>query len=139
MDLPCVTNCHTWFRRGGRQLWVVAQGKLFTNPALCRLYWNWVRMLDDLMIRGAVMYLCRDRLTIVFCHMHHDVYVIVVRFFKCRPSFLGLEVLVWWLLSLWPCISSPVYHQDTSSLLALWRAVLPSPRTCHMLPWPSPC
>ena len=25
------------------------------DPALCRLYWNWVRMPDDLMKRGAVM------------------------------------------------------------------------------------
>ena len=39
-----------------------------------------VQMLDDLMIRGAVMYLCRDGLMFVLHHMHHDVYVIVVRF-----------------------------------------------------------
>ena len=34
LDLPCVTNCHTWFKRGGRQLWVVTQGQLFNEPRL---------------------------------------------------------------------------------------------------------
>ena len=58
---------------GGRWLRVVAQGKSFTNPALCHLYWNWVQMPDDLMTQGAVMYLCRDGLTIVLCRMHRDV------------------------------------------------------------------
>ena len=65
-----------------------------------------------------------------FCRMHRDLYVVVCRLsFKCWCSFFRLGVLVWWLLSLWPCVSLPVYHQDTSSLLELWRAVLPLPQT----------
>ena len=47
-------------------------GEVITSPVLCHLYWNRVQMLDDLMIQAAVMYLCRDGLTIVFCHMHRD-------------------------------------------------------------------
>ena len=30
-------------------------GEVVMNPVLCRLYWNKVLMLDELMIRGAVM------------------------------------------------------------------------------------
>ena len=30
-------------------------GEVITNPILCHLYWNEVLMLDELMIRGAVM------------------------------------------------------------------------------------
>ena len=91
------------------------------------------------MIRGAVMYLCRDGLTNCFFAICTMMFMSLLSdFFKCQPSFFRLEVLVWWLLSLWPCISLPVYHQDTSSPSVLWRAVLLSPRTCHTLLWPSP-
>ena len=34
LDLPCVTNCHTWFGRGERQLQVVTWGKSFKEPRL---------------------------------------------------------------------------------------------------------
>ena len=108
-------------------------GEVVMNPILCHLYWNKVLMLDELMIRGAddgdvVVQGWTYNGFLPVCTMICMSSVWVV-FLKYLPSFFGLEVLVWWLLSLWPCVSSPVYHPDTSSLLELWRAVLPSPQT----------
>ena len=63
---------------GGKAATGGCTGEVIMNPVLCHLYWNRVQMVDDLMIRGAVMYLCRDGLTIVFCHMHRDLYIVIV-------------------------------------------------------------
>ena len=59
-------------QEGGKAATGGCTGEVVTNPVFCRLYWNRVQMLDDLMLRGAVMYLCKDGLTIVFRCMHHD-------------------------------------------------------------------
>ena len=67
-------------QEGGKVTTGGCTGEVIYKSHLVLLVLELVWMLDDLMIRGAVMYLCRDGLTIVFCHMHHDVYVIVVRF-----------------------------------------------------------
>ena len=40
---------------GGKVATGGCTGEVITNPILCCLYWNRVQMLDDLMIRGAVM------------------------------------------------------------------------------------
>ena len=40
---------------GGKAATGGCTGEVIMNPVLCRLYWNRVQMLDDLMIRGAVM------------------------------------------------------------------------------------
>ena len=99
-------------------------------------------MLDELMIRGA------DDGDVVVQGWTYNGFSPYAPWFVCRRCgssslsicllSLGWKVLVWWLLSLWPCISLPVYHPDTSSLLELWRAVLPSPRTSRTPPWPVP-
>ena len=94
LDLPCVTNCHTWFGRGKRQLWVVTWGKSLMNPALCRLYWNWCWWLDEMRWCDD---LCRDGLMIVFCHMHWwDDVVDLFCFVSCLVLGICLLPSDWW-------------------------------------------
>ena len=42
-------------QEGGKAAMGGCTGEVVTNPILCRLYWNKVLMLDELMIRGAAM------------------------------------------------------------------------------------
>ena len=42
-------------QEGGKVATGGCTGEVIMNPILCCLYWNRVQMLDELMIRGAVM------------------------------------------------------------------------------------
>ena len=106
-------------QEGGKAAMGGCTGGVVMNPILCCLYWNKVLMLDELLIRGAddgdVSCAGMDlQWFFTVCTMIHMLTVWVI-FLKYLPSFFGLELLVQWLLSLWPCVSSPVYHPDTSS------------------------
>ena len=53
------------------------------NPALCHLYWNWVRMPDDLMKRGAVMICAGTDLQLFYT---------ICTMMLCRSRFICLSV-----------------------------------------------
>ena len=116
-------------------------GEVVMNPILCHLYWNRVLVLDELMIQDAVMISLDD---VVVQGQTYDGCSPYAGLMGCLlimywPSFFRLEVFVWWLLSLWPCISLTACHPSISSLSKPWKAVLLSCQTGRMPLWPCPC
>ena len=110
------------------------------NPIFCHLYWNRVLVLDELMIQDSVMMSLDDVVVQGWTYNGCSSYAglmgcLLIMYW---PSFFGLEDLLWWLLSLWPCISLTVCHPSVSSLSNPRRAVLPSHQTGRMPLWPYP-
>ena len=87
---------------GGKAAMGGCTGDIVMNPILCHLYWNWMQVLDELMIQDAVMISLDDVVvqgqTYDGCSPYAGLMGCLL--IMCWPSFFGLEVLVWWLLSL---------------------------------------
>ena len=109
---------------GGKAAMGGCTGDVVMNPILCHLYWNRVQVLDELMIQDAAMISLDD---VVVQGWTYDGCSLYAGLMGCLlimywPSFFGLEVLVQWLLSLWPCVSLTVCHPKYFLPVKTWES-----------------